>query len=68
VTFPAANRAELSGPCELGDGSPCTFEATATDNGEPGSADRLRISIFGPGGGLIHQADRTLSGGNIQVH
>jgi hypothetical protein len=56
------NVATIEGTCTL-NGKPCTFRATATDNGEPGRNDTFTISINnGPTQG------GQLTGGNIQVH
>ncbi len=60
--------AEFSGSCTLSDGSSCTFFVEVQDAAEPGKgADRFRIRVTGPGGGVIHEADALLGGGNVQV-
>jgi Beta-propeller repeat len=58
----AGNVATISGTCTE-DGAPCIFEATVTDNGEPGTSDTFLIAVSSgsPEGGLLR-------GGNIQVH
>jgi hypothetical protein len=58
----ASNVATISGTCTE-NGAPCTFAATVTDNGEPGTSDTFLISVSAgsPAGGLLR-------GGNVQVH
>jgi hypothetical protein len=68
MSFLAATAARLRGPCELADGSPCTFEATAEDNGKSGnSVDRFSIRVYDAAGNQIHSAGGLLGGGNIQI-
>ena len=67
VELASATAASLRGPCELADGSACSFEATVEDNGEPGSGDRFEIRVFDAGGNPIHAAGGGLGGGNIQI-
>ena len=43
-----------------------TFEATATDGGEPGRGrDRLAFTIRDPNGSVVASADGTINAGNI---
>jgi hypothetical protein len=68
VALVSATAATVRGSCELGDGSPCSFEATVEDHGEPGSGvDRFGIRVFDAGGNLIHAAGDFLGGGNVQI-
>ncbi len=68
LRFLSPTAATLSGPCDRADGSPCTFEATAEDNGQPGKgADRFSIRVFDAVGNPVHSASGLLGGGNIQI-
>jgi hypothetical protein len=64
----SGNQADFSGTCELGDGSQCTYSVHVEDHAEPGAgADRFRIRVSSLVGTVVHEADGTLSRGNIQV-
>jgi subtilisin family serine protease len=68
LAFPAAGEAALSGSCELGDGTPCRFEASAADGGEPGAGrDRFAIRVTDESGAVVHEAAGFLTTGNVQV-
>jgi hypothetical protein len=66
LAFPAADRAELGGTCELAGGQPCSFQAQVEDHGA-GATDRFAIQVFDGAGNLVHQAAGTLGGGNIRL-
>lgn len=68
TSFPSSTRAELTGSCELGDGSVCTYQAAVEDHGEPGKdRDRFAIRVFDAAGNLVHQADGALTAGHIRI-
>jgi hypothetical protein len=51
------------------DGQPgSTYEAEVADNGEPGTGDTFRISLFDGSGATTYTASGGLGGGNIQLH
>jgi hypothetical protein len=54
--------ATFSGTC-TNNKTPCTFEVTVEDKGEPGKNDTHKIS-----GVVITPTSGTLAGGNIQIH
>lgn len=61
--FISGNTANFGGTC-TNNGSPCTFNVTVQDNGEPGAGrDTFEIqgTVITPEGG-------TLEGGNIEIH
>jgi hypothetical protein len=63
----SGTQADFSGACTLKNGNPCRFAVHVEDHGDPGTSDRFRIQVYKRNGNLIHQADSTLQGGNIQV-
>jgi hypothetical protein len=66
--FPSPTRAELTGSCELADGSLCTYEAALEDHGEPGKdRDRFSIRVFDAAGNLVHQAEAALATGHVRI-
>ena len=64
-TFNAGCTSFLSGSGTSGSG-PVDFTVQVTDNGEPGSADTISITISGAASDS--QGPSTLGGGNIKVH
>lgn len=83
---PSAGTAELIGKANITDVTDpmnpvllvggATFQIAMKDNGEPGNADTLSISVWGKDGKLLFSSNwsgtktlpQTLDGGNIQVH
>src|SRR3989442_10391548 len=63
-TFNAGCTSFLSGSGTSGSG-PVDFSVQVTDNGEPGSADTISITISGS---ALDNQGGTLMGGNIKVH
>src|SRR2546426_4395200 len=63
-TFNAGRTSFLSGSRTSGSG-PVDFSVQVTDNGEPGSADTISITISGS---ALDNQGGTLMGGNIKVH
>jgi len=56
----------VSGPATVNGVSGFTATVYLTDNGEPGTSDRIRLVVVGAGGELI--TDQTIVGGNVQLH
>ena len=56
----------ISGPATVNGESGFTATVWLTDNGEPGTSDRIRLVVTNAGGQLI--TDQTVNGGNIQLH
>ncbi|HKR63308.1 MAG TPA: tandem-95 repeat protein [Thermoanaerobaculia bacterium] len=60
-------QADLSGPCSMPSGV-CTYTLHVEDRASPGAgADLFRIRIYNAAGTLIHSAEGTLGGGDVQV-
>jgi hypothetical protein len=59
----AGNARHFAGTCQVNGTAGFTFTCDVTDNGEPGTADTLFISISNG-----YSAGGTLQGGNIQLH
>jgi len=57
------NTSVINGEGELADGTPITYTATVSDNGEPGDADEFHIALS-----TGYAAGGVLGGGNIQFH
>lgn len=55
----------IKGTGELADGSPVSYTATVTDNGEPGDTDQFSLALDN---GYNSGAGDVLGGGNIQFH
>jgi hypothetical protein len=61
------------GTCKLGQAEGYTYKLDIADNGEPGTADKLRIEVRDSAGNLVYAADgfsgtRVVDGGNLQLH
>ena len=64
------NAAVITGKATLNGVGNYGFQATAVDNGEPGTTDQFGLKVTNPAGAVVADltfAPLTLSGGNIQV-
>jgi hypothetical protein len=68
VQFTTPERAELEGVCWLGDGSPCSFTATAEEGGRPAAAfDRFGIEVRDAQDLLIYAAEGEIDKGQVKI-
>lgn len=61
------NRATVTGTATVNDQEGYRYTLTITDNGEPGSADTVQLSVTQPGTSWSLSDSGTLAGGNAQV-
>ena len=60
-------QATITGTANRGGESGYRYTLVVTDNGEPGSADTVRLTVTKPGTTWRYEAGGTLAGGNAQV-
>jgi serine protease AprX len=63
----SGSKATVTGTADVNGSSGYRYTLTITDNGEPGSADTVQLSVTKPGSSWTFADGGTLGGGNAQV-